>query len=724
MPLHRISRRVLTLSFFVAVTLAQGLFGLQPIQAAPLDLKLPFAGSNQTWDIINGYDERSHASGDQIYALDIGKQGSDAAAGQVVVAPIGLTVLSLAWGFPCLDQGVGVFAQVDGRPANEFLKICHFATAPYPKHYRQGEPFVTDAEGKNKAVVFAQGTNSHIHLNLFSANLSQFDTSRQPIPFDSEHGYTIEGLSLAPGETHECQKDRTGKVVNGVCGLSSTQPMLGADQANLSNSNPASPPSTWVWTTHTFTTYVPGYQQLTIKDYQWPTQVIMDGHLLLDTTQDCGYVGKLWLWLGKHTYKVGYQSSHPEPSVSRSHTLLGSVLCGSTSPVAVPTLSTQTLSSTGAAASNSTPSEVPSPSPHPVEPAIAYVSPAMFQGSLWTGDLWVAGRDGTDAHEIVAGPVAAPVWSNDGTRLAYIRILATDSPTVQKYQIETVNADGTQKSVVILPRPSTFSVGQYQVFTQVRWGPDDASLYYQFLTGPSRGLEVARHDLADGTETIMPIIASSFDVAQDGTVIFSSPFDETGDQPGWRVALLNVNGQQETVAADADSPTWSPNDRRIALLSGIGSQGGVRLHVMDRTGTALQELAQGWIGTVTWASDGQTLVYDVHDETGSTTIQWSSTIWSVSLNGGLPQQLFTGASPTWRPTIARSSNSSPVATTTTTTTPLPMQTSMSATQSSEPIAFSRPVAVHHRCRRYCNRADSPVPTGRATTSSFPADLAT
>jgi hypothetical protein len=182
-------------------------------EAAPDSFKLPFPGGSETWDVINGYGQRTHDGRiwDEIYALDIGKIGSTQPAGKLVVAPVELTIVSASGGFPCGTQGVGVMAKMDGRPSTHYLKLCHFAVAPYKRHYNQGEPFVTDAEGKIPAVVYSQGTNSHIHMNLFSADEDNFDHNRQPIPFDSELGYRLEGLSLEPGETHECIKDKDGK---------------------------------------------------------------------------------------------------------------------------------------------------------------------------------------------------------------------------------------------------------------------------------------------------------------------------------------------------------------------------------------------------------------------------------------------------------------------------------------------------------------------------------
>jgi hypothetical protein len=201
------------------------------LRQTPLDnFKLPFPGVDETWDVTNGYGQFTHAYGDELYALDIAKKGSNYAAGKAVVAPVGLTIISSPGGFSCSkagDQGVGIVAQMDGRPSNHFLKICHFQVAPYKKHYNQGEPFVIDAEGKTFAVVYSQGNNSHIHMNLFSADYPDWDNNRQPIPFDNEHGYPLEGMDLKPGETYQCIKDKDGKKISGLCDLRSTQPPIG-----------------------------------------------------------------------------------------------------------------------------------------------------------------------------------------------------------------------------------------------------------------------------------------------------------------------------------------------------------------------------------------------------------------------------------------------------------------------------------------------------------------
>jgi hypothetical protein len=216
----------------LALATLSGFLPQQQVHATPDSLKLPFPAGDETWDVINGYGQGGHGPiiADEKYALDIAKLGSDQAAGKVVVAPVGLTVLPTAHGFSCSSigyQGVGVFARMDGRPTNHYLKICHFDKAPFAQHYNQGEPFVVDAAGKQRAITFKQGTTSHIHLSLFSSDDPNLASStRQPIPFDNDHGYPLEGLSLGPGQTHKCVKNNNGARVSGVCDLRSSQPAL------------------------------------------------------------------------------------------------------------------------------------------------------------------------------------------------------------------------------------------------------------------------------------------------------------------------------------------------------------------------------------------------------------------------------------------------------------------------------------------------------------------
>jgi Tol biopolymer transport system component len=193
------------------------------------------------------------------------------------------------------------------------------------------------------------------------------------------------------------------------------------------------------------------------------------------------------------------------------------------------------------------------------------------------GQIYSAESDGSQALQLTADEsgAATPVFSHDGTRVAYKRLTAdepTDDPTLHGDLI-VVNADGSNP-IVIETRMTGMS--------PTAWSPDDQELLYSGTT-------------SGGPEQIF--IASA-----DG----SSPPLRVGNQRGENWA-----------------PTWSPDAQRIAYVENT------TIHVMNRDGTGDRAVSTGHYrdqSGATWNSDGTALVFSAgspgrHD------------LWVVGLDG-------------------------------------------------------------------------------------------
>ena len=224
--------------------------------------------------------------------------------------------------------------------------------------------------------------------------------------------------------------------------------------------------------------------------------------------------------------------------------------------------------------------------------------------------IWVMNADGTNRRLLLLSSTR-PAWSPDSTRIAY----ATYAPGIGG--IWVVNADGTNRQQL-----ATSGV------TPV-WSPDSTRIAYDsFSGGISGGIWVVN---ADGTNRQQ--LATSGGGPRwspDGTRIAYL------DDGIWVVNTDGTNRQQ--VTPNARWHAWSPDSTRIAYA--IPLRGGISggIWVVNADGTNRQQLATSGDGQA-WSPDGTRIVYSN---------LWG--IWVVNADGTNRQQLATfGSGLAWSP---------------------------------------------------------------------------
>ena len=276
--------------------------------------------------------------------------------------------------------------------------------------------------------------------------------------------------------------------------------------------------------------------------------------------------------------------------------------------------------------------------PAPVGPAgnglIAYAS---------EGDIWVVGPDGTDARPLTSGPALdeRPVWSGDGSRLAYWS-MASESDT--QVSLVVINADGSSPVTVATHDVSEDPEG-------MDWSPDGTRLAYAVHDAPMERVMVAA---ADGSGSGLvgdpafrawspdwspdgSLIAFGGGVGTDQAVYLMSPdgsdarrlsrvTDETGNAfvrldwspDGTRIVsqadqhlwVFAADGSEESEVAGTPIwsilPRWSPDGTRIAFNDNGGSS--PRLAVIPADGGELTRLATDLQASWSWSPDGERIV--------------------------------------------------------------------------------------------------------------------
>jgi dipeptidyl aminopeptidase/acylaminoacyl peptidase len=217
--------------------------------------------------------------------------------------------------------------------------------------------------------------------------------------------------------------------------------------------------------------------------------------------------------------------------------------------------------------------------PDPFGPAangqVAYLS---------NGQIFAANPDGSSPIQLTVGDGSAssPVWSRDGTKLAFRLTGPTSDPSnMSDSDLVVVNADGTN--------PITIDGGQD--ISPPNWSPDGQWLVYSRMVGPRN--DQAFMAAADGSSPPARIgnpetVNWSPIFSPDGTkILYFSGWDGDG------IGVMNPDGSDwhilnTTPFEGIDSATWHPDGNRIVVSAHTGE--GMDLWILYVDDSAEQHL--------------------------------------------------------------------------------------------------------------------------------------
>lgn len=254
--------------------------------------------------------------------------------------------------------------------------------------------------------------------------------------------------------------------------------------------------------------------------------------------------------------------------------------------------------------------------PKPFGPAangqVAYVSE-------W--DIYLADPSTGTSTAIVSDPLTKdtdPVFSPDGTRLAFIRNILTNEGD---YEIVVTRADGSDLSIVAT-LPITFNGPP-----QVQWAPNSQTL----LVAQGDG-ELSLYNSRAGAPARLVATTGSVDRdafrPPDGDLLLFRRLDASG--VGLYVASLTgfdvrpvyvVSLAESSGAEDLGYARWSPDGSRIAFnRTPVGLTDKQHLYVMNADGSDPRELPMGtdtaYANNPIWSPDGTRIAFRRWDTNG------------------------------------------------------------------------------------------------------------
>jgi Tol biopolymer transport system component len=253
----------------------------------------------------------------------------------------------------------------------------------------------------------------------------------------------------------------------------------------------------------------------------------------------------------------------------------------------------------------------------PAAPRNGRIAFQGFDPSLGTTRIYTVQPDGRGLRAVTR-PVpltqgdSQPDWSPDGRRILFRRIDRVGRPD-ERVDIYVVGADG--RGLRNLTRASC--TGLCLTSEEPAWSPNGKRIAFVRTIGPAPPGRRAR-------------VVAIFVMNADGTHV------------------LQLTQRRGTPVTEDHAPSWSPDGKRIALVSvnvTTKPAGASVLYVIDANGThphSVRSLPYGWpaAGGPSWAPEGKRILYSTYCWFGTCgQPATGAQLFSVGADGKTPRQL-------------------------------------------------------------------------------------
>jgi TolB protein len=259
---------------------------------------------------------------------------------------------------------------------------------------------------------------------------------------------------------------------------------------------------------------------------------------------------------------------------------------------------------------------------------------AYWQYEGETGaDIFIGDTNRRFAYNLTSHMATAeyqPVWSSDGSRIAFVSNFRGGSP-----DIYTMDADGRNL------RNITHEIGTGE---SPVWSPDGRQIAFVSLHARNDDIFVMNADGSNVRQlTDQPGLDLSPTWSPDGQHI---AYYSVREGSGEGIYIMDADGknQRQIVSGDYYAPAWSPDGAKLAFLAGD-----------DRTHLSVMEIGSGSVQRFTVASSllGITWLPDGHHIAFTIDSCFCAEVYVLDINTGehsrIPFAGYGGYVPVWRP---------------------------------------------------------------------------
>jgi TolB protein len=206
--------------------------------------------------------------------------------------------------------------------------------------------------------------------------------------------------------------------------------------------------------------------------------------------------------------------------------------------------------------------------------------------------IFVVRADGRGRHALTTQDSLDPVWSPDGSRLAYLD---------HTQRLVVMNADGSGRHVVSHER----GIDEDEIAS---WSPDGRRLVFDATNGIGPEILFVVNADGSGKHRLGPL-GSDPDWSPDGKqILFTTP--------DGLLALVGSDGRGRRLlthsGCNSDPARWSPDGTSIAFVRSPDCWGeGATIDVLHADGTGMRPLTKrgGFYGAPAWSADGKQIVF-------------------------------------------------------------------------------------------------------------------
>ncbi|MDE0170902.1 MAG: hypothetical protein OXS29_15570 [bacterium] len=267
---------------------------------------------------------------------------------------------------------------------------------------------------------------------------------------------------------------------------------------------------------------------------------------------------------------------------------------------------------------------------------IAFSCCEGYLGYIWVVDT--EGRGHSRRLDATAGTDWAddPVWSPDGSRMAFTRSMSADNALGFVDELFLIDADGTNVTQITQTEGGAYGTGRPV------WSPDGTRIAFTRFRDLDPAPTVSNIDSellvvnADGTDQRLLADTDGDDHnpvwSPDGTRI---AFHHS-TQSTTKILVVNADGSGQRVLArtrgEEWGPWWSPDGTRIAFTGLARRNGTPSVYVVRADGS--DQTSLGFGANPRWSPDGSRIAFVDYGDTGST---WE--IVSIKPDGTDPRPL-------------------------------------------------------------------------------------